>query len=46
MADLDSLVFAAGREGYAITGKSGNGMLGSVLVASRLTRKIVGYVKP
>jgi hypothetical protein len=37
----------AGREGYAITGKSGNGMRGSVLVASRLTlqdRRIRGTI--
>ena len=37
LADLDSRVFACGQSAYAATGKSGNGMLGSVLVASRLT---------
>jgi len=36
LADLDSRVFACGQSSYATSGKSGNGMLGSVLVASRL----------
>lgn len=37
LADLDSRAFACGQSAYATSGKSGDGMLGCVLVASRLT---------